>query len=98
MLEEHSRDTILRCLWPADFLAFDFCVGHARFHAGADHGEFELAEYSCHLQKCLAHGISLTVTAVDGDAADNLQAEMLFSDDVDDFAELLRGSGQTAYF
>jgi len=37
----------------SDLLAFGFRVVHAGFYMGADHGEFRLAEYSGHLQKCL---------------------------------------------
>ena len=48
--------------------------------------------------RCLWPGIGLTVAAVDGDAADNLQTEMLFTDNVDDLAELLCGSGKAAHF
>ena len=76
----------------SNLLALGFCVRHAGFDAGANHGEFQLAEHARHLQKRFAHRVGLTVVTVDGNGAYNLQAEPLFADNVDDLAELLCGA------
>ena len=75
-----------------DLLALGFCVRHAGFDAGANHGKFQLAEHARHLQKRFAHWVGLTVVTVDGDGAYNLQTEALFADNADNLAELLRGA------
>ena len=96
MPEKHSGDVLFRRRTTADLLALGFCVRHAGFDAGANHGELQLAEHACYLQKRFAHRVGLTVVTVDGNGAYNLQAEPLFADNVDDLAELLCGARQAA--
>ena len=96
MPKEYGGNIVFRRGTTADLLALGFCVRHARFDAGANHGELQLAEHACHLQKRFAHWVGLTVVTVDGDGAYNLQAEALFADNVDNLAELLRGARQAA--
>lgn len=92
MPEEYGGDVLFRRGAAPDLLALGFRVRHAGFDAGANHGKFQLAEYTRHLQKRFAHWVGLTVVTVDGDGAYNLQAEPLFADNVDDLAELLCGA------
>ena len=82
MPKEYGGNIVFRRGATSDLLALGFCVRHARFDAGANHGEFQLAEHASHLQKRFAHRVGLTVAAVDGDGAYNLQAEPLFADNV----------------
>lgn len=90
--EEYGGDVVFRRGAAPDQLAFGFCVRHAGFDAGANHGKLQLAEHASHLQKRFAHWVGLTVVTVDGNGADDLQAEALFADNIDDLAELLRGA------
>lgn len=90
--EEYGGDVLFRRGAAPDLLALGFCVRHAGFDTGANHGKFQLAEYTRHLQKRFAHRVGLTVVTVDGNGADDLQAEALFADNVDDLAELLCGA------
>lgn len=89
MSEEYGGDVVFRRGTATDLLALGFCVRHAGFDAGANHGELQLAEHARRLQKRFAHRVGLTVAAVDGDGVYNLQTEALFADNVDDLAELL---------
>ena len=92
MAVKYSRYILLCDSRSPDLLALGFCVRHAGFDTGANHGKFQLAEYTRHLQKRFAHRVGLTVVTVDGNGADDLQAEALFADNVDDLAELLCGA------
>jgi hypothetical protein len=50
------------------------------------------------LEKSLAHGVSLTVSAIQSDTAHNHKPQVLGSDDFDDFAKLLFASGKAGHF
>ena len=77
------------CWATSDLLALCFRICHAGFHTCANHSKLKLAEYACHLQKRFAHGIRLTVSAIDSDGADDLQAQALFTNNINDLSKLL---------
>ena len=54
MPKEARRNIIGGHLRSADLLALCLCVLHARADSRPNHGQFQLAEHTCHLQKILA--------------------------------------------
>ena len=93
---KHGRNVIL-CGWPpADFLALRLGVSHAAFDPRPDDGQLQFGKDGAHLDKGLAHGIDLPVPAIDGDAPDDDEAEVLALHQFDDLTELLGASAQAA--
>ena len=95
---EDGRNIFLRRFLPADFLSLSFGILHTGSDPCAEHGKFQFGEYCTHLNECLAHGIDIPVAAVDGNAAEDDQAQVFLLDDVHNFAELLRTAGESADF
>ena len=94
MPKEARRNIIGGHLRSADLLSLCLCVLHAGADSRPNHGQFQLAEHTCHLEKSLAHGVSLTVSAIQSDTAHNHKPQVLLSDNFDDFAKLLCASGK----
>lgn len=97
MLEKHRGNIIFSRLWPSDFFALGLRILHSTLHPCPDHGQFQLAEHTSHLQKSFADWIDLTIPAINRYAAYYDQTEVFFTYDVNDLAKLLRGSRQPAY-
>jgi len=98
MLEEECRDILSGHLWSADVLSFGFGVLHAAPDARSDHLKLQLGKDASHLEESRRHGINFSAPAVDGNAADDHKAKVFLLNDVDDLAELLGASAQTADF
>ena len=96
MLIENRWNIILRRLWASQLPSICLGVLHAAFYSRTDHGQFQLRKDCAHLDECLAHRIDVAALAVDGDAADNDQAEALGLDDVHDLAQLFCAAAQSA--
>ena len=77
VLMENSRNVILGGGPPPNTPAFCFGVLYTAFHTRPYHCQLQLAEHASHLKKCFAHGVCLSVPAVDGDASHNHQPQML---------------------
>ena len=95
MLVEYRRNVILCRVRSADLLSFALGIRHAGLHSGPDDGEFQFSEDRTHLNEGLAHRLDVPVPAINSDASEDFQTQMLGLDDVDDFAELLRRTAQT---
>lgn len=98
MLEEENRDIIPGHLWASNMLALGFRILQTTPDSRSDHLKLQLREDTSHLEECRGHRIDLTAPAVDGDATDDLEAQMFLLDDVYNFAQLLRAAAQTADF
>ena len=96
--KEARRNIIGGYLRSADLLALCLCVLHAGADSRPNHGQFQLAEHTCHLQESLAHGVGLTVPAVQSDGANNHQPQVLGSDDFDNLTKLLCAFGKAEHF
>ena len=98
MLVEDCRDAVLRGMGSAYLFAFALGVCHPGLYSGPDDGKFQFGKHCAHLNECLAHRLDVPVPAINRDAAEDFQTQMLRLDDVDDFAELLCASAQTRDF
>ena len=87
--KEARRNIIGGHLWSADLLALCLCVLHAGADSRPNHGQFQLAEHTCHLQESLAHRVSLTVAANRSDTAHNHRPQALFTSKVTESTLLL---------
>ena len=96
MLVKHSRNVILGGWLAPNLLALGSGILHATAHPCPNHRQFQLAEHTSHLKESLTHGVCLAFSTINGDAPHNDQAQMLLPDDVNDFAQLLCASGQSA--
>lgn len=66
-------------------------VCNTTLHPGADHGKFKLRKNRYQLQKRHRHGVRISGSAVDGDTADDLEADMFYPDYLND----CKTAGQT---
>jgi len=96
--KEARRNIVSGHLRSADLLPLCLCVLHAGADSRPNHGQFQLAEHSRHLEESLAHGVSLTVSAIQSDTAHNHKPQVLGSDDFDNLTELLCTSGKAGHF
>ena len=97
MLVEDCRNAVLRGVGSAQFLSLFNCVGKARAYTRPKDRQFQFSEYRTDLNECLAHGIELSVPAINSNRTQDNQPHMLFLDDVDDLTKLLRGTAQSRY-
>ena len=59
--KEGGGDVLFAHLRSADLPPLGSGICHARPHSCYYHRQFQLTEYTCHLEKCFAHGVSLTI-------------------------------------
>ena len=95
MAQEGCWNVLCGHWWSPDLGALGLRVCHTAFDAGTNHLEFKLGEDACHLQEGGRHSIEFPAAAINGDAADDDQAQMLVLDDVDNRAQLLCAAGET---
>lgn len=81
MPEEHRGDIILAHLWTAYLYAFCGGVRHPGLYPGPDHRQFHLRKDTGHLQKCLCHRVELIAPAINGNAPQDFQPQVLALDD-----------------
>lgn len=98
MLEKYAGDVLLGAVRSADSAPLGSGVRHAAFHPCPDDGKFQFGKYCAHLDERLTHGGDFAAAAINRDAAHNYQPQALLSNNVDDFAQLLRAAAQAAYF
>ena len=98
MLKEYCRNFVLRRGLSSNFDALGLCILHAAFDARSYHLQFQLTEDASHFHESLAHGLHLSRTAVNGDAAHDDHPQSLFPYDIDDLTQLLCASASTAHF
>lgn len=98
MLEKYAGDVLLGAVRSADSAPLGSGVRHAAFHPCPDDGQFQFGKYCAHLDERLTHGVDFAAAAINRDAAHNYQPQALLSNNVDDFAQLLRAAAQAAYF
>lgn len=86
MLVEYRRDIILRGGLASNPVALGTGVGEATTHTSPQDRQLQFREHGAHLDECLAHGIDLSIAAINRDGADDDQPHVLFFDGADDFA------------
>ena len=75
--EEVGGDVLSTHLRSPDLATLGSGIFHARPHSRPYHRQFQLTDHACHLEKCFAHGVSLTISAIQSDAAHDNQPKML---------------------
>ena len=81
--KEGCGDVLFAHLRSAGLATLGSGICHARPHPCSNHCQSQLTEYTCHLEKCFAHGVSLTIATIQSDGANNNQPQMLLSHKVD---------------
>lgn len=98
MAKEGGGDVLFAHLRSPDLSPFGSGIFHARPHSCPYHRQFQLTEHTCHLEKCFAHGVSLTIATIQSNGANDDQPQVLLPHKVDDFTELLCASGKAGHF
>jgi|GEM_PF-3423718 len=75
--KEGGGDVLFAHLRSPDLSPLGSGIFHARPHSCPNHRQFQLAEHTCHLEKCFAHGVNMTITAIQRDTAHNHKPKML---------------------
>lgn len=98
VLVEDCGNVILCGLRSADLAVLLLCIPNSAADSGSDDGKLQLCKHSRHLNEGLAHGINVAFSAVDHNAAYNLQPHVLALDDVHNLTELLGAAAQSRHF
>ena len=96
--KESGGDVLFAHLRPPDLPPLGSGIFHARPHSCSYHRQFQLTEHTRHLEKCFAHGVGLSVPAIQSDGANDDQPQVLLPHNLNDFTELLCASGKAGHF